>query len=85
MKKVIKFYANWCGPCQVYTPNFKHVTDQLKGWDVEEYDVDNPEGSSAAKFYKVVSIPTTVILIDSEEPRIIKGVLSIEELAQELI
>lgn len=85
MKKVIKFYANWCAPCVSYAPTFDQITSQLKGWEVDTYDIDTPEGVQASINYGVVSIPSTVILVDGSEPKVIVGALSAEELAKELI
>ena len=30
MIKVIKFYADWCGPCKLYAKIFDKVVDELK-------------------------------------------------------
>ncbi len=84
MKKVIKFHADWCGPCKSYGPIFGHITSQLKGWEVETYDVDTPEGTEMAVTYGVRSLPTTIIIVDGE-PRKLVGGLSAEDLAKELI
>ncbi len=85
MKKVIKFYADWCAPCVTYAPTFKQITDQLKGWEVETYNIDTPEGVEYSIAYAVTSIPSTVIMVDGSEPKVIVGALSAEELAKELI
>ena len=85
MKKVIKFYANWCAPCMSYAPTFAQVTSQLKGWEVEMYNIDTPEGVEYSIAYAVTSIPSTVVMVDGSEPKVIVGALSAEELAKELI
>ena len=46
-KQVIKFYANWCGPCKKYGPTFDRVTQDLQ--DIIECKVvngENDEGRS---------------------------------------
>ena len=72
MKKVIKFYATWCGPCKVYgktwdkvTPNFE---DQVEFINI---DIEKDTTGLAAK-YKVKSIPHTV-LIKEDGSEIEKG------------
>lgn len=61
-KRVIKFYANWCGPCKVYGPTFEKVKQQLQG-DIEFLEVNieqDPENLSGE--YKVRGIPHTVVI-----------------------
>ena len=62
MKDVIKFYANWCGPCKTYTPFFNEVKEELKeNYNFVEVDVDNDVTGIAANF-KIMSIPATVVV-----------------------
>ena len=30
MTEVLKFYADWCGPCRIYAKVFEEVSEQLK-------------------------------------------------------
>jgi len=79
MTKVIKFYADWCGPCRVYAKTFDKVSEELKE-DVEfvNINVEKDTTGLAAK-YKVTSIPMTVIIKDGVE-NIKSGRLSEEQL-----
>lgn len=62
MIKVIKFYANWCGPCKVYGKIFDKVTAELKDIiEVENINVEEDTKGMGAK-YKVSSIPFTVVI-----------------------
>jgi|TARA_R110002153_G_scaffold173277_2_gene326006 thioredoxin 1 len=62
MIKVIKFYANWCGPCKVYGKIFDKVTAELKDIiEVENINVEEDIKGMGAK-YKVSSIPFTVVI-----------------------
>jgi thiol-disulfide isomerase/thioredoxin len=85
VKKITKFYADWCGPCVEYKLVFEHITKQLKGWEVEEYNVDTTEGQEKCMAFGVTSVPATVIQVDDNEPKVIIGMLSAEQLAKEVI
>lgn len=78
--KVIKFYADWCGPCKTYAPIFEKVVNEV-GVEYENIDVDKDDTGLAAK-YKVRSIPLTVFV--NEDGTEIKeaGILSEEKLKQ---
>ena len=62
MIKVIKFYADWCGPCRVYAKTFDKVSEELK----DKYDFVNiyveTDTTGLAAEYKVNGIPTTVVI-----------------------
>lgn len=62
MTKVIKFYADWCGPCRVYSKTFNKVSEELK--DEAEFvnvNVENDTTGLAGEF-KVTGIPMTVVI-----------------------
>jgi thioredoxin 1 len=61
MKKVIKYWGSWCGPCKIYAPVFNSVRDLYKDEDIEFIDVNVEEESEYRNKYKVTSIPYTVI------------------------
>ena len=58
--KVIKFYADWCGPCKTYASVFDKVVKELNV-EYENINVDKDTTGLAAK-YKVRSIPLTVFI-----------------------
>lgn len=66
MIKVIKFYADWCGPCRVYAKTFDKVSEELK--DQVEFTNVNIEKDTTglAAEYKVTGIPMTVVVKDGE-------------------
>lgn len=79
MTKVIKFYADWCGPCRVYAKTFDKVSEELKE-EVEFVNVNvEKDTTGLAGQYKVTSIPMTVIIKDGVE-NVKSGRLSEEQL-----
>lgn len=83
-KTVIKFYANWCGPCRQYAPTFTKVKNELQeelGDAINFIEVnveDDPQDMSAE--YGVRGIPHTTLLVDGVRLRDIPGNLPEEEL-----
>jgi thioredoxin 1 len=58
---VLKFYADWCGPCKALEPIFAEIADFFNGEvDAASINVDsNPE---ATVKYGVQSLPTLVFI-----------------------
>ena len=79
MTKVIKFYADWCGPCRIYAKVFEEVSEQLK--DQAEFVNINIEKDKTglSDEFKVESIPTTVIL-KGDQAKVIKGRMEAKDL-----
>ena len=73
--EIIKFYADWCGPCKVYAPIFEKVTSDLNV-DYKNINVDKDTDGLAAE-YKIRSIPATVIV--KEDGTVIKEVGLLQE------
>ena len=77
--KVLKFYADWCGPCKALT---KTINDNKQYWphEVEEIDIDkDPE---LAAQYSVRSVPTMVMLDAGKEVKRVIGNVSLTDLKQ---
>ena len=80
-KKVIKFYATWCGPCKIYGKTWDKVTAEHA--DAAEYinvDIDKDTTGLAVE-YKIDTVPTTVVVKEDgstvvEEGRLPKEVLT---------
>jgi len=62
MTEVLKFYADWCGPCRIYAKVFEEVSEQLK--DKAKFSNINIEkdDTGLTTKYNVESIPTTVVI-----------------------
>lgn len=61
MKKIIKFWAPWCGPCRMYAPTFDKVAEKYNG-QVETININVDENQDLARKYNVSSIPYTVLI-----------------------
>ncbi len=56
--KIIKFEADWCGPCQQMKPAFAAVSKSESGVAFQTVDVDKQ--GALAEQYKVNGLPTVV-------------------------
>ena len=75
--KIAKYFsATWCGPCKVFKPIMKELSDE--GYNIEFIDGD--ENRDMAVEYNIRSIPTTIIEEDGEEISRIVGVKTKEEM-----
>ncbi len=63
--KIIKFEADWCGPCQQMKPAFAAVSKSSKGVAFQTVDVDRQ--SSLSDRYKVEGLPTVIAVKNGRE------------------
>lgn len=61
--KVLKFYADWCGPCKALTQVIKTAGDKITV-PVESVNID--ENLMLSQQFQVRSVPTMVLVDDSE-------------------
>ena len=78
-KRVIKFFATWCGPCKVYGKTWDKVTSAYSSISFQDVDIDKDTEGLAAK-YKVMTVPTTVALYEDGTVKKEEGRLSAQEL-----
>ena len=59
MSKIIKIYAEWCGPC-------KQLSKMLEENNIqhESIDIDSEQGNELATEYNIRSLPTILVLDD---------------------
>ena len=58
--KLLKFSADWCGPCKVFAPIVNEVLEDRTDVELEEIDIDLQTDRSVE--YKVRAVPTIVLL-----------------------
>lgn len=78
MNKIIKLYADWCGPCKVLESNL-----QLANIPHESVDIQSEEGCNIVDKCKVRTVPTLILMDD--EGNVLKkhsGLLNVQELKE---
>ena len=61
---LIDFWASWCGPCRMMAPVIDAVAEERKDVKVGKINID--EESELASAFKIMSIPT-IMLVDRGE------------------
>ena len=70
---LVDFWAPWCGPCRTQTPIIEALAEKVdEGISVTKVNVD--DAPQTAERYRVMSIPTLIILKDGEEVQRFVGV-----------
>lgn len=74
---LVDFWASWCMPCKMLAPILDEVAEETEAFKVCKVNVDE-EGDLAMQF-RVMSIPTLVVMKQGEEVKRSLGVISKDE------
>ena len=58
---IIKFWAEWCGPCKKYAPIFEKYAEKTTNFIFAEVNIDEDDGT-LTNMFSIKSIPTTVVV-----------------------
>ena len=75
---LLDFWAPWCGPCQMVSPVIEQIGEENDSIRVGKVNVDE-QGELTMQF-RVVSIPTLVVMKGGEEVNRIVGAASKSEI-----
>jgi thioredoxin 1 len=78
MKEVLKFYADWCGPCKMLSKTLENLKDN--NIPIKEIDID--EQTDLAVQYNVRSVPTMVLLENGSEIKRVVGSMSLDKVKE---
>ncbi len=54
---VVKYYADWCGNCRLFSPKFKRMSDDAQFADIAFVDVNAETSPEARKLAAVTNLP----------------------------
>ena len=77
MKRILRFTASWCGPCQGLAMNLETAGLNLP---IEVVDIDTH--SDVAQEYGVRGVPTLVMLDENIEVKRLVGSKTVKELQE---
>ncbi len=78
--KIMKFYADWCGPCQAMKPEYEKVKKLYPYIQFEEINFDKDKEKVTK--YSINSIPLTIKSKDGSELKRKVGYMSRNDLIQ---
>lgn len=77
---LIDFWASWCGPCQMVLPIIKELAEEVTHAKICKVNVD--EQPELAKKFRILSIPTLMVVKNGEVVKREVGAKSKEEILE---
>jgi len=75
---LVDFWAGWCGPCLMVGPVIEELAKEYQG-KIKVGKVNVDENPRITKKYRIMSIPTVIILHGGQEIKRLIGFLRKEE------
>lgn len=69
---LVDFWASWCGPCKMLSPIIEQVAEEATEFVVGKVNVD--EEPDLAMKYRIMTIPTLVVIKDGKVVNQVSGV-----------
>ena len=80
---LVDFYADWCGPCKMMVPVIEELSNEYEGKvKIGKLNVD--EQPKTAEKYRVMSIPTILIIKNGQTVETIVGAVPKSSLVEKL-
>ena len=71
---LVDFWAEWCGPCKMLAPVFQELAEETPDVKFAKVNVDDAE--QLAMKFKIMSIPTLVLMKDGKPVKKSVGLIS---------
>jgi thioredoxin 1 len=73
---IVKYYADWCGSCKLFSPKYKRISNEEKYQEVAFLDVNAEENEQARKLAGVDNLPFFAIF---KEGKLVEGTATSKE------
>lgn len=80
---LIDFWATWCGPCRMIAPIIEEIANEYEG-SVKVGKVNVDDEPELASSFRVISIPTIVLVKDGKVTASAVGYMTKDKLLKEL-
>ena len=78
---LVDMFATWCGPCKMMAPVVAQLAEEYEGTvKVGKLDID--QNVDIVAQYKIMSVPTFLVIKDGEVVKKLIGAVSKEELVE---
>ena len=78
---LVDMFATWCGPCKMMAPVVAQIAEEYKG-SVKVGKLDIDQNVDIVAQYKIMSVPTFLVIKDGEVVKKLIGAVSKEELVE---
>lgn len=80
---VVKFYADWCGSCKLFSPKFRRMSEEEINAGISFADVNAEENPAARSLASIDNLPFFAVFKDGK--LVAGGATSKEEVVREMI
>lgn len=65
-KVIVKYFADWCGSCRLFSPKFKRLSNDERFEGIKFLDVNAEKNPDARKLANVTNLPYFAVFKDGE-------------------
>ena len=81
---IIDFYADWCRPCRMLSPELEKIAEKYKG-KIVVYKIDTEKEKELARLFNISSIPALLFVPSADKkPSMLRGYRDATQLEEEV-